>query len=226
VNGAAPATNGEISTPLVPVRWFVRGGMGLFMRTYVRVHPHDVGNIPSDGPFILAPNHSSHLDTPSVLRAVGNRRRVWVAGAQDYFFNTATRRFLFGKVLDTIAFDRRADGVEGLRRCAEVLSRGDGVLIYPEGTRSPSGELQSFKTGIALLATERQVPIVPVHIDHTYDLFPKGAKFVRPGSVNVRFGKPIQPEPLDKIDDHFTAFRKLVGQVRESVERMRAEAAS
>lgn len=217
--------NGHLAPPLVPLRWLLRGAVGGFMHSYVRVHTRGRENLPKSGPFILAPNHASHLDAPSVITAVGGVRRVWVAGAQDYFFNTPMKRFVFGKVLDTIAFDRHADGLVGLRRCGTALSRGDGLLLFPEGTRSLSGELQPFRIGIAVLAVERRAPIVPVHVDHAYDLFPKGQSFPRPGIVNVTFGKPIEPPNPEMSEDHYALFQSLTKKVESAVRSMSGEAA-
>ncbi|MBI4719051.1 MAG: AMP-binding protein [Planctomycetes bacterium] len=223
VEPAAPATNGSLPVPLRPVRWLVRGGIGAFMNTYVRVGVRGREHLPVEGAFILAPNHSSHLDFPSVVTAVGGLRRVWVAGAEDYFFNTALKRFFFGKVLDTIAFDRRSDGVRGLRRCGEALRRGDGLLLFPEGTRSVTGQMQPFKIGVAVLAMQWQVPIVPVYIDRTYQLLPKGNRLVRPGAASVAFGPPIHPPVLDDSADPYPAFRALTEQVEAAVIALRAE---
>ena len=221
---SAAGGNGRIAAPLLPVRWLVRGSVGVFMNTYVRVRVRGRENILARGAFILAPNHSSHLDMPSVLTAVGGRRRVWVAGAEDYFFNTRLRRFLFGSVLDTIAFDRRSDGLSGLRRCGDVLTRGGGLLMFPEGTRSATGRLQPFKIGVAVLAVECGVPIIPAHIHHAFDLFRKGQLLVRPGVVTVTFGRPIYPPDECEIRDQYEAFRALAVRVESAVGALAGEA--
>ncbi len=217
-------TNGHLSTPLIPLRWIVRGSVNVLMNTYVRVSARGKQNIPATGAFILAPNHSSHLDTPSVITAIGGQRRVWTAGAEDYFFNTRIKKLIFGKFLDTIAFDRRADGIAGLRRCGQALSKGDGLLIFPEGTRSITGELQPFKIGVAVLAMERQVPIVPVHIHRSFDLLPKGGRMIKPGAITVTFGLPIEPVSADEVTDHYDAFQAMTRQVEEAVTKLAAEA--
>ncbi|MFQ5461219.1 MAG: AMP-binding protein [Phycisphaerae bacterium] len=219
-SAAQRPTNGHLPAPLVPVRWAVRGSVGLFMKTYVRVRAVGREHIPDSGAFILAPNHCSHLDSPAVLQAVSGKRRVWVAGAQDYFFNTAVKRLLFGKILDTIAFDRQSDGVQGLRRCGDALRRGDGLLIFPEGTRSVSGELQPFKVGVSVLAMEHGAPIIPVRIDRTYELLPKGRRLVHPGVVTVTFGQPVHPPPASQTEDHYQAFQTVTAQVEASVQAM------
>lgn len=218
---AGPVENGKVSAPLLPVRWVVRGGMNAFLSSYVRVRAKGRENIPLNGAFILAPNHASHLDSPSVLAAIGGQRRVWVAGAEDYFFDTRWKRLLFGKILDTIAVDRHADGISGLRRCGDALDRGDGLLIFPEGTRSTTGHLQPFKIGVAVLAIERQVPIIPVSIQRSFELFPKGARWVKPGTVTVVFGAPVVPPTLAEETDHYEEFRKMTERVRASVSSLR-----
>lgn len=221
-NGSAPAK--PLPAPLLPMRWMVRGGIAAFMNSYVRVHSIGRENIPKKGGFLLAPNHASHLDTPAVLIAAGSDRRVWTAGAEDYFFSTPVKRLVFGKLLDTIPFDRHADGFAGLRRCGEALRRGDGLLLFPEGTRSITGDLQPFKIGVAVLAIERGVPVVPVHIDRAFDLFPKGSRMVRPGSITVRFGEPIVPPPRDAITDYYSAFRDLTRDIEKAVTTLAAQA--
>lgn len=223
--GATDApVNGTSSPALLPMRWFVRGSVQVLMNTWVRVHAVGRENIPKSGPFILAPNHSSHLDTPAVITAVGGVRRVWTAGAEDYFFDTPTKRLVFGKLLDTIAFDRHSDGVAGLRRCGAALSGGYGLLLFPEGTRSPSGEIQPFKVGVAVLAIERSAPIVPVHIHRTYDLLPKGKRVAKPGSVTVRFGAPVHPPETNDTTKLYEEFRALTERVEQAVRGMAEEA--
>ncbi len=223
---SAPAGNGEteIATTLLPLRWMVRGGVLAFMHSYVRVHGRGWENIPRRGAFVLAPNHSSHLDAPAVLTGVGGKRRVWVAGAEDYFFNTRIKSVIFGKLLDTIPVDRQADGLVGLRRCSEALGRGDGLLIFPEGTRSPTGDLQPFKIGVAVLAMERKAPIVPVFVHHAFDLLPKGSRFIKPGAITVTFGTPIAPPEVEHARDRYAAYRQLAREVELAVAAMAAEA--
>jgi long-chain acyl-CoA synthetase len=204
----------------VPVRWLARGTVGALMHSYVRVRTHGRENIPEKGAFILAPNHSSHLDGPAVLTAVGGKRRVWIAGAEDYFFNSAMKRFVFGKLFDTIPFDRQADGIAGLRRCGDALSRGDGLLMFPEGTRSLNGRVHEFKVGVAVLAMQRGVPIVPVYIHRAYALWRKGSHFVRPGIIEVSFGKPVYPPEVDDKAGRHAAFFALARQVEDAVRQL------
>ena len=217
--------NGKLPIPLLPMRWGLRGLGGAFMRTYVRVATEGREHVPEVGAFILAPNHTSHLDALSVLTAIGGKRRVWVAAAEDYFFNTTIKRFLFSSVFDAIAFDRHADGVEGLRRCGDALVLGDGLLMFPEGTRSRTGQLQPFKVGVAVLATQRQVPVVPVYIDHAYELLRKGQRLPRPGRVTVTFGQPLRPPTADDATDSYETCLAFTRQVETVVAALRDQVA-
>jgi long-chain acyl-CoA synthetase len=140
-----------------------------------------------------------------------------VAAAEDYFFNSATKRLIFGRLFDVIAFDRQADGLSGLRRCAEALDRGDGLLIFPEGTRTVSGRMQPFKMGVAALAIERQTPIVPVYIGNAFTLLPKGSRFPKPGILEVRFGAPLVPPPDASPDEPYAHFQELTRRIEAAV---------
>ncbi len=214
--------------PLLPLRWTLRGGIGLFFRSWVRVDTRGLENIPQKGAFVLAANHSSHLDSAALMTAIApalrsSGRRVYVAGAEDYFFNNRLKAMVFGDLCDTIPFDRSSDGIEGMRRCARVLSRGHPLLVFPEGTRSVTGEIQPFKFGAVVLASEASVPIVPVRIENTYELFPKGHRLVRPGVVRIAFGPclaPVRVASLRNIDDRYAAYRDLAAKVQHAVESL------
>ena len=221
-----PDVNGKTPLPLMPLRWAVRGGLGVFLNSYIRVHVAGLDKLPEKGAFILAANHSSHLDSASVITAVNSflrksGRRCYIAGAKDYFFNTRIKSIFFGDICDTIPFDRAADGVEGLRLCGVTLAAGNPMLIFPEGTRSVTGEIQTFKIGVALLAVQAGVPIVPTYIHNTFDLFPKGSRVIRPGLIEISIGDPIQPMDRDTLKDfesRYTAYKNLTAAVQSAVE--------
>jgi long-chain acyl-CoA synthetase len=219
--------NGRIATPLLPLRWAFRTGVGAFFHSYIRVECHGTENLPKSGGFILAANHASHLDSGSVVTALApalrrSRRRCYIAGAQDYFFNNPFKATIFRDCFDTIPFDRHSDGLEGLRRCGDALRRGQAVLIFPEGTRSLSGEIQQFKIGFAVLAVEVGAPIVPVRIVNAFDLMPKGRRIARPGVIEAHFGTPVMPEKIeaDGFDDRYAQYRALAESVQRSVESL------
>ena len=99
--------------------------------------------------------------------------------------------------MNVLPLDRTDNFLQGVRIAQEALSNGYALLIYPEGTRSITGELQEFRSGLGLLSYEAQVPIIPVYIKGSYQALPKGQNFPRPSSISVSFGSPIRPTAND-----------------------------
>ena len=132
---------------------------------------------------------------PSILRALPRRlrARVAVAAAADYFFRTRLLAVATPLLLNAFPFSREGSVRSSLEHCGDLADQGWSVLVYPEGTRSPDGRLQPFRTGIGLLATDLRVPVVPVGVEGTHAALPKGRRRPRRGPVTVRFGVPLQP---------------------------------
>lgn len=146
------------------------------------------------GPFLFAANHASHLDAPVVLAAlpVHLRVHVRVAAAADYFFGRRWKGWLASTLLNAFPFERKAPGcARSLKQTQQLLSAGQSVLIFPEGTRSKDGHIQPFKRGIGLLTTGGARPVIPVHIEGTYAAWPRGARWPRRQQIVVRFGEPL-----------------------------------
>jgi 1-acyl-sn-glycerol-3-phosphate acyltransferase/long-chain acyl-CoA synthetase len=147
-------------------------------------------------PFIICSNHTSHIDSAVLMTASGLPFSAFaMLGASDYFFESWRTRFLVSRFLNVIPIDRQAQH-KSLRRsltiCGEFLQRTHGNLIlYPEGTRSPDGEIQKFKNGAGLFAFDLGVPVVPAHIEGAHEILAKGKFMPRPGNVTVRFGEPM-----------------------------------
>lgn len=223
------AANGAMGLPLHSARWATRTGLAVMLNSYIRVRGRQVRNIPAHGPFLLVANHSSHLDAVSVLTAIANRRRVWVAGAEDYFFNTRAKSWIFGRLLDTIPFDRFSEGYEGLRRCLERLGQGDGLLFFPEGTRSVDGRMAEFKIGAALMAVESGAVVIPTYIGNAFALLPKGRRLAKPGVIRVTFGNPIDPAAWQCPDDlnrQYQRYREMTAHIQDRVRELAGPAES
>jgi 1-acyl-sn-glycerol-3-phosphate acyltransferase len=149
-------------------------------------------------PFMICPNHSSHLDSSSLRLALGPhfRHRLAIAAAADYFWRYHTLAFLAGW-LGSFPFNRQGQGgAESIRETEHLLGQGWGVLIYPEGTRSRTGEIGHFKPGAGLIATRMGCQVLPVRINGTWDVWPPSAWLPRKrGRVEVRFGVPLRALP-------------------------------
>jgi 1-acyl-sn-glycerol-3-phosphate acyltransferase len=144
--------------------------------------------------FIVVANHSSHLDAPLIMCGLPRKhtRFLAAAAAADYFFDVWWRRGLTALFFNAYAVDRsgeskRAGASKGLIR------RGVPLLVFPEGTRSRTGEIARFSPGVGGLAISAGVPCVPVAIVGARDAMPHGRSWPIPGRppVTVVIGEPI-----------------------------------
>jgi len=159
---------------------------------YMSIDARGLENLPTSGPFLLAANHSSHLDTAAIREVLGPRRtNLHVMGARDYFFDTRLKGWFFSNAFNVLPFEREDNTLEGLTVCRAALDGGKALLIFPEGTRSVTGKLQNFKAGIGILALELDVPTFPAYVHGTFDALPKGRALPRPARVQVRFGPAV-----------------------------------
>ncbi len=151
------------------------------------------------GPVLLVANHASHLDTPSILRALPRRMRarVAVAAAADYFFRDRPLAITMPLLLNAFPFSRERAVRSSLEHCGDLVDDGWSILVYPEGTRSLTGALQPFRAGSGLLAAGLRVPVVPIAVAGTHELLPKGSLLPRRGPVTVRIGPPVRCDPSD-----------------------------
>jgi 1-acyl-sn-glycerol-3-phosphate acyltransferase len=98
---------------------------------------------------------------------------------------------------------------EMLATCRSWIEKGSSVLMFPEGTRSPDGEIHPFRDGAFRISCETGVPVIPIVIDGTHDILPKGSKYLHAGNIRVRVLKPIDPKDFDnnsaKMRDHIHA---------------------
>lgn len=150
-----------------------------------------------DAPFLLCSNHSSHADSAVLMTASGrNFQSFALVGASDYFFRSYRLRWAVSPLINVIPIDREP-GAKSLSVCLATCRQfmqqtGGSLILYPEGSRSQNGDIQPFKAGAALFASELDVPIVPAYIKGTHHILPKGRYWPRAGPVTVRFGEPIE----------------------------------
>ncbi len=147
------------------------------------------------GPVIVAANHVSHLDTPVIVKALPPtiRRRLIVVAAKDYFYRGRIRGALVSLSLATIPFDRDEGSAESLAQCQGLLDRGWSLLVFPEGTRSPRGELGRVRRGVAVMAAGSSTPILPLYVHGLAEIMPKGSIAPLPGGVVVEAGDLLLP---------------------------------
>jgi 1-acyl-sn-glycerol-3-phosphate acyltransferase len=150
--------------------------------------------LPSSGPVILASNHLAVMDSFFLPLVV--RRRITFLAKSEYFTGTGLKGWFsrwFFTAVGQVPIDRsNADTAQAALDTAErVLGQGKLLGMYPEGTRSPDGRLYKGKTGLARLALQTGVPVIPVAMIGTNVVNPPGTTVLRFGRVTVRFGKPM-----------------------------------
>ena len=150
-------------------------------------------HVPSDGAFLLASNHVSFFDPP----ALGCR----VPRDLHYFARKSLFKGLLGKLitaLNSIPVDRGSSDVSSFKKALKVLEKGSPLLVFPEGTRSLDGSLQSAKAGVGLLAIKAKVPILPARVIGGFDILGKGRKWPKFGHrLTIVYGPLLQIENLD-----------------------------
>lgn len=165
------------------------------------------------GPFVVAGNHASHLDAPLIMGAMPWRhgRYLAAAAAADYFFDVWWRKGLTALFFNAFPVDRRGTRVYG-GLSTTLLDAGVPLLVFPEGTRSATGEMATFKSGTAALCISHQVPCVPVAVVGANVAMPRGRSWVIPGRppVAVVFGEPMVPAPDDKAREFTERLEKEV----------------
>jgi 1-acyl-sn-glycerol-3-phosphate acyltransferase len=170
----------------------------VFVYTRPRVHGRELfGQL--EPPVLFAANHASHLDTPVILQALPGcwRRRTTVVAAMDYFFKRKLVGALVSLAFIALPIERSGVSDETRRRIDHLVATGWSLLMYPEGTRSRNGRLGPLKTGVARLALQYDLPVVPIYLTGTFESHPKGSRWPQAAPVTVRFGKPLVPDGGD-----------------------------
>jgi len=192
--------------PLVAICW-------LLFRLLFRLRISGLENVPQGGA-IIAPNHQSFWDIPLVGLALAGRRTHFMAKSELF------RNPLFAWIIRTLlAFPvrRGAPDRTAIRYAISILKQGELLTIFPEGTRSKTGELKAAEAGLTLIAARAQAPIVPVGIKGTRQMFSRENFFPQ---VEIRFGVPLGMQATESTNDGQTmdigvqvmqAVRELIG---------------
>ena len=187
---------------------------------FFRPHVRGKENVPATGPFIIASNHLSFIDSMAI--PLMSPRRVGYLAKAEYFTTPGLGGWLTGTLFTALGAlpverqDHRA-AQEALDTAMTVLRAGGGFGIYPEGTRSRDGRLARGKTGVAWLALTADCPVVPVGVAGTDEIMPIGAKWPRPRRFSVTFGEPLTfPEHRGKAGNG-RARREVTDRIMEAV---------
>ncbi|MBT2690268.1 1-acyl-sn-glycerol-3-phosphate acyltransferase [Bacillus sp. ISL-47] len=189
----------------VPQRW---------SRTVMKISGSKVnvsgqGYIP-EGPVVMVCNHEGDFDIPALLASIdkpfGFISKVEVKKAPIISS--------WMKVMNCVFIDRtnRESAIKSLREGAELLKQGHSLVIFPEGTRSKGGPVAPFKVGGFRLAQDAGVPIVPISIKGTADVFEKNGRLIKPARIDIRVCPPVNPKTVKEMDA-----KVLAHEVREII---------
>jgi 1-acyl-sn-glycerol-3-phosphate acyltransferase len=155
--------------------------------TYFHWRVRGTENVPLTGPVILASNHASFLDPPLIGSAL--KRDLNYLGRESLFRFPVVGRIL--RSWNSVPVDRDGGGARGLRVILDRLLAGGGIILFPEGTRTPDGNLQPARSGIGLTVIKSEAPVVPVRVFGTFEAYGRHLTIPRPKRVSVVYGKPI-----------------------------------
>ncbi len=199
----------------------VRSAVALILRGWMRVfHRMQIAgceHLPSSGSYVLVCNHTSHLDTLCLLCSVPLARihHTFPAAAADYFFSSLPRSAVSAILINALPFDRNVNGAQSLAICSELLKTDSNVLIiFPEGTRTQTGEMGRFRSGIGRLVAGTDLPVVPCHLSGGADAWPKGKAIPRPRDLRLRIGAP---RTYGHLDTSFQSVKEVCADLEECV---------
>jgi 1-acyl-sn-glycerol-3-phosphate acyltransferase len=184
---------------LVVAYWGLKAIVWPIFHLLFRVRIEGRENVPSSGPAVVAANHQSFCDS-LVIPLVVRRRVTFLAKAE--YFDAKRTAWLF-RALGQIPIHRQGGdaSARALATAREVLGEGNLISLYPEGTRSIDGNVHRGRTGVARLALECGVPVVPVGISGTDRIQPVGSRWFRPfKSVRVSFGPQMTFDSAALVD--------------------------
>jgi 1-acyl-sn-glycerol-3-phosphate acyltransferase len=193
---------------------------GIRLLTGVQAHwPADAGEGSAfeDRQRIYCANHSSHLDflLLSACFPSARRRRIRPVAAAEYWTAGPLRRYLSGCVFRSVLIERERRSLNPLEPVLEALRRGDSLIFFPEGARGPGESLQPLKPGIFHIARAfPPVDIVPVWIDNSYRIMPKGFFFPVPLLCSATFGTPIRWDGEEEAGPFLARLREAMEGAR------------
>ena len=203
-----------------PIYWLLRyGSLGPLVNLIYSPWIEGAENIPKTGAAILAPNHLSLID--SIVVPLSTSRRVTFLAKAEYFEGKGLKGFVtrnFFKSAGQIPVERgTARASNALTAAAKVLQNGGLIAIYPEGTRSPTGKLYRGRTGVARLALENNVPVIPIGLHGTREIQPPERNIPKLGRVGIKIGEPLEFSHLfEKRNDRET-LRAVTDEIMKNI---------
>jgi len=170
--------------------------------------------MPGEGGLLVLASHQSHLDP--ILLGLASPRRLSSLARSSLFHNQLLSSVI--SLLDAVPIDRESSSIAGMKAIISRLKAGRAVIIFPEGTRTSTGQLGDLKGGFTLIARRAGVPIMPVAIVGAYECWPRSRVLPRTGRIRLEFGRLITPEEIAEMDD-----AQLLARYRTALEELDAK---
>lgn len=176
-----------------------------------------VENLPTEGPFLIAGNHASHLDPPVIGCHVPRqiaffaRKTLWKGGVLSWWMDQA----------GAIPVDRDGGSdVTAIKRVLRALKGGSPLILFPEGTRSPDGTLQAPKSGVGMIAVKARVPVVPVHIIGSHGAWGRNRSIKMGVPVSVVYGRPLALAEFDAPEAGKERYQRASENIMAAISRL------
>jgi 1-acyl-sn-glycerol-3-phosphate acyltransferase len=175
----------------------------------VRLEIHRLDQIPSHRAVVFMANHQSNCDPPALLAVLPP---VLVLAKKEFFRVPIIGRGMVVRGFIPVDRRNREQALEAVEKGVQALKAGKSFLVYPEGTRSPDGQLQRFKKGVFVMAIKAGAPIVPISVSGSNKIMPKGKFVIRPGRVRITFHEPVATEGSAIADRQL-----IIDRVRQAI---------
>lgn len=164
------------------------------------------------GPVVFVANHHSHADTTLLLATIPAhlRKNLSIAAGADYFFPNKFASFISSLFIGAIPIERKRISKLSMKNALKAIKSGNNLLIFPEGSRSPDGLSQPHKPGAAYIAIRTESPVVPIYIDGTGQVLPKGKNWPTKHQCAVVFGDPMVSEKKEDPRDYAVRIQKQI----------------
>jgi 1-acyl-sn-glycerol-3-phosphate acyltransferase len=191
-----------------------------FFKLYHRLSIEVECPIPTDPPFVMIANHSSHYDALLLAAALPCRLCdcVFPVAAGDVFFNTPAMSLFAATLLNALPMWRKNCGPHALAELRKrLVEEPCGLILFPEGTRSRDGALGPFKAGLGMLTAGTAVPVIPCHLSGAFHAFPPSARLPRPLKIRLRIGPPLV---FESVPNRRTGWEQITSQAHEAVRQL------
>jgi 1-acyl-sn-glycerol-3-phosphate acyltransferase len=193
----------------------VRGFFITVAKILFRFETHGCEHIPASGSAIIASNHASYLDPPFIGMAA--TRPIF------YFAKAELFQSFFGAVLryvNAVPVNRDQLDLKTLKTILDILNRGDVIVMFPEGTRSATGELQPAKPGVGMIAYHARVPVIPAYISGSHEVLPKNAKGLHLKKCTVRFGPALDLQEFFRMQKTKDLYLRMSQEIMAAIQKL------